>query len=219
MKKLMENWRQYVKLNESSLSRLYQHMEAHDCAILTAFRDDVSDMSQCTQNSDVPEEGEDNRTRNRDLKATLLGMKIGVTKVDGSYIENFDTPQAVEVSEDSLFCVNLKDDQNFFQTVQRLGEKYCQDSILCIPKGGKGAYLMGTNNAEFPGLGQQVPVGDAKFGGEAEFMSRVGNRPMTFAEGQDDEAVVLETYQDLPRNQRMAVMAITKKFLSEEDNS
>lgn len=210
MKEILTEWRKYSQLNESGLSRLYQHMTEHDCAVLTAFRNDANDMTQCTQNADVPEEGENNKTRNRDLKATLLGMKIGVTKVDGSYIEDFDTPQAVEVSEDSLFCVNLKDDPNFFQTIQRLGEKYCQDSILCIPQGGKGAYLMGTNDAEFPGLGQKVSVGDAKFGGEAEFMSRVGNRPVTFAEG-------LETYKDLSRNQRMAVMAITKKFLSESE--
>lgn len=208
MKNILNEWRKYI--TESSLSRLHQHMSEHDCAVVTAYRNDAGDMTQCTQNSDVPEEGESNKTRNRDLKATLLGMKIGVTRVDGSYVEDFETPEAIEVKEDSLFCVNLKDDPNFFQTIQRLGEKYCQDSVLCIPKGGKGAYLMGTNNAEVPGLGLKIPVGDAKFAAEAEFMSRVNNRPFTFA-----EAVELETYKSLSRNQRMAVMAITKKFLEE----
>ena len=80
------------------------------------------------------------------------------------------------------------------------------DSSRCVPRGDVGAARV----LGLPGLGQKVSVGDAKFGGEAEFMSRVGNRPVTFAEG-------LEIYKDLSRNQRMAVMAITKKFLSESE--
>lgn len=211
MKELMENWRRYVKLNESGLNRLRKHMMAHDCAILTAFRNDLNDMSQCADGAETPEEGVKNINRNRDLKATLLGMKIGVTKVDGSYVEDFDTPIAKEVKEASLFCVNLNDDGNFFDTIQKLGEKYCQDSVLCIPKGGEGAFLFGTNNAEFPGYGQRIDVGNANFGDEAEFMTKIRNKPMTFNEEQE---VVLETYSALPRQQRMAVMAITRKFLN-----
>jgi hypothetical protein len=156
------------------------------------------------------QEGESNQARNRDLKATLLAMAYGVTKVDGSYIENFETPEAKEVSEESLFAVNLQDDPGFVETIQKLGEKYCQDSVLIIPQGGKGAYLYGTNNTEFPGYGQQMNVGDAKFGEEAEFMSKVNGRPVTMGEGQ-----VLEVYEDLSRNQRMAVKAIAKSFLEE----
>jgi len=210
MKSILNEWRKRIQLNESGLSRLHHHMQEHDCAILTAFRNDAADMSQCAQGAEEPSEGENNKTRNRDLKATLLGMKIGVTKVDGSYIEDFETPQAIEVSEDSLFCVNLKDDSSFFETIARLGQKYCQDSVLCIPKGGKGAFLLGTNNADFPGFGEKMSVGDTKFGSEAEFMTKVRNRPFTFNEG-------LETYKDLSKNQRMAVMAVTKKFLAESE--
>jgi len=209
IKPILENWRGF--LNESSLSRMHQHIMEHDCAILTAYRNDISDLSACTANTDKPEEGESNKSRNRDLKATLLAMGIGVTKVDGSYIEDFDTPKAVEVSEASLFCVNLKDDKNFAATIQRLGEKYCQDSVLIIPKGGQGAYLFGTNNAEFPGYGSKVSVGDVKFGEESEFMTKVRNRPFTF-----NESATLETYQDLSRNQRMAVKAIAREFLEEQ---
>ena len=222
MKKIISEWRKYVQLNESGLSRLYTHMMEHDCAILTAFRGDANDMTQCTKNALAPEEGENNKTRNRDLKATLLVMKIGETKVDGSYVEDFDTPIAKEVSEASLFCVNLNDDSGFVETIKSLGEKYCQDSVLIIPKGGKGAYLVGTNNAEFPGLGQSMNVGDVKWGSDAEFMTRIRNKPMTFADKSKEwdginevQEVVLETYKDLSRNQRMAVMAVTNRFLSE----
>jgi len=192
-------------LKESGLSRLYQHMTEHESAILTAYRNDTADMTQCMEPGDLPEK---NQIRNRNLKATLLAMNVGVTKVDGSYIEDFNTPSAKEVSENSLFCVNLKDDSDFFGTIKRLGEKYCQDSVLLIPKGGKDAYLFGTNKSDFPGYGQSVGVGDAKFGDEAEFMTKVGGRPMTMGEEK-----LLEVYEDLSRNQRMAVKALAKPFL------
>ena len=212
IKPILKNWRGF--LNESSLSRMHQHIMEHDCAILTAYRNDISDMSACTANANEPDEGETNKSRNRDLKATLLSMGIGVTKVDGSYIEDFDTPKAVEVSEASLFCVNLKGDKNFAATIQRLGEKYCQDSVLIIPKGGQGAYLFGTNNSEFPGYGNKVVVGDIDFGGEeSEFMTKIRNQPFTFK----FESATLETYQDLSRNQRMAVKAIAREFLEEQN--
>tara|TARA_R110002110_G_scaffold251096_1_gene467058 strand:+ start:487 stop:1197 length:711 start_codon:yes stop_codon:yes gene_type:complete len=199
-------------LNESSLSRVHQHIITHDTAMLSAFRNNPSDVTECGDLAE-PESGDAsdtlsvNKRRNRDLKATLLTLGYGVTKMDGSYIEGFDTPQSVEVSEDSLFVVNLKDSPNFFSDIRSLGERFCQDSVLIIPKGGKGASLVGTNSAEFPGFGESVPVGDLSLGAEAEFMSRVRNRPFTFGEG-------LDTYNQLSRYSRMAAKSIAKRVLN-----
>lgn len=206
MNQIMENWNRF--LNESSLSRLYRHILDYDTAILTGYRDSVTDMSKCTRNSVEP--GISNKIRNRNIKATLLSKKYGVTHVDGSYIENFNTPEAMEVSENSLFVVNLTNDPNFHKDIFKLGEKFCQDSILIIPKGGKGAYLIGTNTSEFPGYGNKVSVGDVSFGDESEFMTKVNNRPLTFKE---DDDIMLETYDKLSRQEKMAVSYISKKFL------
>ena len=204
-------------LTESSLSRLYGHMVAHDTAIVTAFRGKHSDGSNCTDASEVGAAEDENtalqtnKRRNRDLKAALLSMGYGVTAVDGSYIEHFNTPAAYEPSaEDSFFVVNLKDipSSEFFDSIIPLGQKYCQDSVMLIPKGAEGAFLYGTNNAEFPGYGSKVDLGSATFGKEAEFMTKVRNRPMAFAEG-------LDTYEKLPRLQRMAVKSIAKRVLKE----
>ena len=205
-------------LTESSLSLLYGHMVAHDTAIVTAFRGKPSDDSNCTDAAEVgaPEEGENtvlqtNKRRNRDLKAALLNMGYGITAVDGSYIEHFDTPEAYEpAAEDSFFVVNLKDipSSKFFDSIIPLGQKYCQDSVMFVPKGAEGAFLYGTNNAEFPGYGSKIDLGSATFGKEAEFMTKVRNRPMAFAEG-------LDTYEKLPRLQRMAVKSIAKRVLKE----
>ena len=80
-----------------------------------------------------------------------------------------------------------------------------------IPKGGKGSYLVGTNNAEYPGLGNKVDMGDFLGGHEEENLSRVGDRPFVFKEDKDYS---LETYSGVKsRNQRMAIRAIAKKVL------
>ena len=210
MKQLMESWNKYL-LKESGLSRVLQHIEAHDCAILTAFRNDPKDLSKCAKGSvdDNDQEGNTralNKRRNRDLKAMLLGFDYGVTAVDGSYIENFEQPDQIEVKEDSLFVVNLNDDPDFVRNVQEMAEKFCQDSVIIIPQGGKAAYLHGTNESDFPGYGEKVEVGDLKMGKEAEFMTRVNKRPFTFGEG-------LETYDKLSRLEKMAVKSIREQLL------
>jgi hypothetical protein len=151
---------------------------SHDCAIITAF------WECCCK--------ETNKLNNRDLKAILLSIGCGVTAVDERFIENY------EVKEDSLFVVDLKD-SDFFTTIINLGKKYCQDAVLLLPKGCKGAYLYGTNNSQFPGLDAKVKVGDWKGGKEAEFMTKVGHRPFVF-----------ETYENLSSKERMAVKAIAK---------
>lgn len=217
MKTILENWRKYNStLNESGLSRVYKHMMEHDCCIMSAFRNDPADLSKCVEMArpDITPDMK-NMDRSRRLKALMLSLGFGVTKVRGSYIEDFETPQAVEVSEASLFCVNLKDDPNFVTKMEELGKLFCQDSILIIPKGTKGAYLLGTNNSDFPGLGNKLEVGDFKPGKEAEFMTRVRNRPLTFGDegGEDLNESKLETYKDLSRMERMAVKALTKNFL------
>jgi len=210
VKKILYEWRQF--LNESSLSRLYHHMMNYETAIITAFRNDPSDELKCTDVSEVGAvEGENtvhqtNKRRNRVLKATLLSLGYGVTRVDGSYIEDFETPAAYEVAEESFFVVNLQGDPGFVDQISNLGEKFCQDSVMIVPRGAKGAYLFGTNNSEFPGHGQRIEAGDLSFGREKEFMTKVGNRPMAFTEE-------LETYKDLSRLERMAAKAMAKKVL------
>jgi len=204
-----EKWKSF--LNESSLSRVYHFIGKTDVAVITAFRDDPADLSKCS--SPDPTASDDhggisgsNMLRNRNLKAALLSLKYGVTKAKGSYIEDFETPDAVEVGEQSLIVVNLEEDSNFINNIIMLGKKFCQDSVLIIPMGGQGAYLYGTNNSEFPGLDQKIEVGNLKMGEESEFMTRVQGRPFTFSEG-------LETLKSLSRLERMAAKALSKIVL------
>lgn len=199
-------------INESSLSRIQEHISNHECAIVTANRNDPTDGSLNVKSvapSSYQPEGLNkdriNKLNNRDLKATLLKKGYGVTQIEGSYIEDYNTEIAKEVKEDSLLVVNLNDEPDFVKNITDLGKHYTQDSVLIIPKGGKDVKLVGTNHAQFPGLDNVQSVGDLKFGKSGEFMSKIRNRPMTTNEG-------LETYNKLSRLERMAVTAIAKKF-------
>lgn len=190
MNKIIENWQKF--LIESSLSRLHKHMIDHDSAILSAFRDEFTRA--------------ENYERNRELKAILLNWGFGVTKVAGSYIENFQTPKAVEVAEQSFFVSNHEDDPQFTEVIGELGEEYNQDSVLIIPIGAEDAYLLGTSpEGEYPTYGAQESVGSLKMGEEAEFMSRVNGRPVSFSEG-------LETYENLSRNSKWAVKKLVERI-------
>jgi hypothetical protein len=192
MEQFIDTWKEY--LTESSLTRLYDHMMEHESAVLTAFRNEYSTK--------------ENNERNRKLKARLLMEPgdFGVTKVDGSYIENFDTPAQVEVSERSFFVSNRGDTTDFVQRMAEMAEDFEQDSVLIIPRGAEGAYLIGTSyDNDFPPYGEEIDVGNLKMGEDAEFMSKVKGRPFVFKEE-------LQTYAKLSRNSRWAL----KKMLEEK---
>lgn len=187
-------------LSESSLSRAWQHIQEHDCALISAMRYDPMDLSQCVNKPDTVLEDQElefnklekspkelNKIRTRNLKSSLLYLGYGVSAVRGSFIENFGTSAAVEVAEESFFVVNIKNDSNFKNNIEFLGQKFCQDSVLIIPKGGKGAYVLGTNKTSDPGLGNKKLIGDLSFGKESQFMTRIGKskRPFTFSESLD----------------------------------
>ena len=163
-------------LNESSLSRVVHHMANHDCGTITAHRA----KEGCGKPGDMPYSREDNKKRNRQLYAKLESLGYGITEVDGAYIENFGTPDAVEVREDVYFVVDLKDKGTLEQDLVRLGKEYMQDSIMFIPKGKMGI-LIGTNKCSpYPGYGKKMPFSSRSFGKPGEFMTKVRNRPFIF---------------------------------------
>ena len=225
MSNFHDTWREFRDLNESSLSRLHQHTQEHYTAIITAYRNNPSEDPNEYCVDPIPAAREDrgsinriNIARNRELHARLLGFNrlpatkggehkdYGATKIIGTYVEDYGDPEKeVEVKEVSWFVTNLKDSPDFKQDIIDLGEEYCQDSIAFIPKGGEGAYLVGTNRSDFPGYGVEMPLGDYRPGQEAEFMSKIRNRPFTLGEVKN-----METYKDLSMNAKWVVAKITE---------
>ena len=161
----MQGFREH--LAESSLSRLWRHNEKHQCGAISGWRGGNTK--------------EENAQNNREIKAVLRRRGYGVTHIDGNYIENFGTDDAKEVGEDSFFVVDLQDTGNLEKDLAALGKRFDQDSVLIIPKGGKGAYLLGTNGSDFPGMGNTITVGNSRYGRAAgEFLSRVKGRAFAF---------------------------------------
>jgi len=213
-----KNWQKFL-INEAGLNKIRQDMSDYDTAFITAFRGDITDKSVCvyvppseeelSERDKMGKRGESNKRNNRELSAFLLSQGYGVKNVQGSYIENFGSidPEKVprEVKEASFFVTNLKDDPHFFEEIINLGKRYCQDSVILVPKGEEG-YIYGTNKGKYPGLDQKETVGKFMGGETGEFMSRIGGRPFVMKE--DEET---KTYEDLPGKQRQAAKLIAQR--------
>lgn len=156
-------------LHESGLLKIWDNLNEYSTGFITAFR------AKYTK--------KENMQRNAQLKAKLFKMGYQVTPVRGNYIEEFGTPNAKEVGENSFFVVNpnKSDNKKLENDLMKLGELYDQDSVLSIPHG-KDAVLIGTNKTGYPGYHKRLKQGNAKFGSVGEFLTRVNGRPIVFNE-------------------------------------
>lgn len=175
---------EFSNICESSLNRVVDWINNHDIATITASRYMLANVTNKTLVGDYPNgyvfTKQDNRTRNRDLKAKLLSFGYGVTNIHGSWIEGIGGG-SVEVAEESFFVVNLNNDSEFFDNLFKLSEYFNQDSFLYKNKGDETAYLVGTNNAEFPGYGNKVATGTLTTL-PSKFMSRIKNAAFAFVD-------------------------------------
>jgi hypothetical protein len=163
----MKGLKEYI--TESSLSRIWRKIQEHDSGALTGYRDENSKQQ--------------NRNNNREIVAFLRSKNYSVTGIQGNYIENFKTDDAKEVGEPSFFVVDHHDTGNLHKDLIALGMKYDQDSVLIVPRGGKGAYLYGTSRRDnaFPSFKEKSLTGDGKFGRvTGKFLSRIKGREFAF---------------------------------------
>lgn len=167
-------------IEESGLSRVWEHNNKHDCGSLTAFRD----ARNCGKGKRYTRK--ENKKRNKVLLAKLLSQGYGVTKLKGKYPEG-----GREGKEESFFVVDLNDTGKLKSNLIKLGEKFEQDSILFIPKGAINneaqSYLIGTNHCDnnFLGYGKKEKFDAAKLGKKGKiYTSYVNGRPFYF-EGLD----------------------------------
>lgn len=154
-------------LKEKSLSRLYAHMLLHDTGTISAFRNEYTHK--------------ENQARNKSLLAKLLRKDYRVISVLGAYIQDFGSEKATEVGESTFFVVDYRNSGNLEKDLRALGKEFGQDSILYVPVGAEVAELWGTNKtADFPGWDKVKKYDNLRFGKEAEFMTKAGNRPYYF---------------------------------------
>jgi len=191
-------------LNESGLSRVWKQTQEHDFGTITAFRG----AKDCGKGE--PYSKSDNMKRNKSLTAKLQALRYGVTKIKGSYIENYGSENEQEVGENSFIVIDIQDKGTLKNDLLKLGEEFEQDSII-FGKAGKGGSLIGTNKCPdgYPGYHKEAKQGGAIFGKTGEFMSRVKGRPFVFS-----ESVEHYGYKKYPTELRGTV-AVSKLHWSE----
>ncbi len=194
-------------INESSLSRVSSYVQNYDCAVITAFRNQLINCVSEEESEEVLNLS-DNRARNKKLKSALMLLGYGVTKVKGSYIENYMEENAIEKKEESYFVVNMNNDSDFFDNIVALGKLYCQDSVMFFLNGGNDIFLYGTNYSDFPGYEQKNQYGKFEFGLESEFMTKVGGRPFT----------VMETFKNAQINSKKMITEFGRPILDKIKN-
>lgn len=166
-------------LLESSLSRVYKQTLEHDSGTITAYRD----ATDCNKGEKFTKS--QNKAKNKVLSAKLLKLGYGITKVKGTYIENYGTKDEKPVSEESFLVVDIKDKGSLKKDLIKLGSEFEQDSITYAPKGNKDYYLISSNKCEmgYPGngkIGVELKLGKPMFGKSGEFHSKVNGRPFVF---------------------------------------
>lgn len=173
------------ELNEKSLNRMMLWLNKCDCAFITAFRYKLIDIENPDKTYYGPNDNwvdkkifthEENREKNKLLKAELLNLKYGVTTVKGVYPEGMNN----ESSEESFFVINRFNDPNFLNNLLSLAEYFNQDSIYYKPKDKTYGYLIGTNGATYPGYHKKGDESKLKPGSASNFMSRIGNKAFSF---------------------------------------
>ena len=154
-------------MSETSLTRVMRKSEKGGMAIMSAQRGDKSKS--------------ENKARSKQLEKDIRGSGLpGPTKVSGRYTENPGTSQEKKVGEKSHVVSSGKmGKRKFKKTVEKLGKKYDQDSVLIQRKGGGSSTLKGTSKTSWPGEGKNVKIGKMKPGRTGEFDTKVKNKTFT----------------------------------------
>lgn len=209
VKKALNEAKEEQSLYESSMKRVMNFIQNYECATLSAWRNQYTDITDNTfkpshiyHDKNVVDgkkvgrgnkhigspmkngeyfSTEEKKYYNRELKAALLKLGYGVTNIRGSYKEFGKN----ESQEESFLIVNLNNDPNFKDKIFKLSEYYNQDSFMYSPKGSEEGYLIGTNNADFPGYGECIPSGKFHKDVQSLFMSRIGNKGFSFTNGNE----------------------------------
>ena len=154
-------------VNETSLTRVMSKSKKGGMAIMSAQRGDKSKA--------------ENKARSRQLERDVRGAGLpGPTKVSGRYTENPGTPQEKKVGEKShIITPGKKGKRKFKKAIEKLGQKYNQDSVLIQRKAGGSSTLKGTSKTSWPGKGKNVKIGSMKPGRTGEFDTKVKNKTFT----------------------------------------
>lgn len=156
------------------------YVTRHDWGIISAS----SEVEKCdngTEGCDIC--GTDSQY-NATLEYKLLSMYYGLINISGTYIKNYNTPQAHKVKERSFLVIDRYDKGNLKEDLIKLGQYFDQENITYGQPSGA-YYLIGTSTSptSYPGkgvVGHTIKLGEPFFGQKGKFYSVVEGRPFIF---------------------------------------
>lgn len=116
------------------------------------------------------------------MVAEIMVKGYGVMKIKGIYPEGMTQ----ETGEESYLVFDNKNKGGLLELLLKLGELYNQDSIYFKPKDSLTGYLLGTNDADFPGYHQKGTESKFMVSTASNYMSRIGNNAFAFV---SDDAI------------------------------
>lgn len=160
------------ELNETSLSRAYQHIKNYDVAFISACRGAKS--------------YKENLKNSKELKSRLMTFGYLVTKVGGGFIENQNQPDENPVEERTYFVVNVRNTyEKFEKDIVALGVYYEQDAVIVGKKGGLDLTQITTNNnCDTPKFSRKV-FKNISYGKIDVFYTRFKHNTLVLQEQQD----------------------------------
>lgn len=160
------------ELNETSLSRAYQHIKNYDVAFISACRGAKS--------------YKENLKNSKELKSRLMTFGYLVTKVGGGFIENQNQPDENPVEERTYFVVNVRNTyEKFEKDIVALGVYYEQDAVIVGKKGGLDLTQITTNNnCDTPKFSRKV-FKNISYGKIDLFYTRFKHNTLVLQEQQD----------------------------------
>jgi len=171
-----------MDVEESSLSRLFKHMDKSDVGIISASRK-VDD--------DNPLSLKDNQKRTEQLLKELRNRGYGPTKLRGHFEEEDlkDPKKKIKVRETAFFVV-AQGGRDLLKDLKTLGRKFDQDSILHKAEGKK-AIVIGIKSgiSDFTVGNFHVP----KLGQEFDALSKIGGRTFIFKEARQTGGLNIAT--------------------------
>lgn len=155
-----------VNINKKSLSRLYSKYKNFDNGIISASRASYSK--------------DENKHRTLELKTALIKLGYSVTTINSTYIENYNSSNAVEVHDKTFIVFDQYGKGNLRENLIKLGKKYEQDSISYCNANNEECVLIGTNKTGYPGLEIEKKLEKSMFENSGEFFSPIEGRPFIF---------------------------------------
>jgi hypothetical protein len=204
-------------LTESSLSRLWKKYKECDSGTISAFRGYRTHK--------------ENMAKHHELVGKLLGAGLSVTKIQGTFIENYDTPYAKEVHELSLIVFDYKNHGKLKDVLMKLGAEFEQESITYCNAETGDYYLIGCLDTvkitdengnvairkAYPQKGVEIRLGKSMFGEGGKFFSKINGRPFVFKESHENEIDMKATHKEYQINTLWVFDKMARESLTEDE--